>query len=145
MSARKGLYTKVEVDNESSVLTDISAQVTETDGIPLEYDEIEVGGFGTAVKSYATGRADTPVTLKGAWSATIHSMFKTAVGVDTTTKTVAVSYGNNAAPTTGDPKISGEYVVSSYKVTASLDGKQEFEVKMVLGAGQSLPAWGTVA
>lgn len=144
MAARKGLYTKIEVDNAAGSLTDISAQVMETDGIPLEYDTIEVGGFGTAVKSYITGRADAPVTLKGAWTSTIHDMFKNAVGVDTTTKTVVISYGNNAAPTTGDPKISGEFVVSSYSVKAGLDGKQEFEVKMVIGAGQALPAWGTV-
>lgn len=144
MAARKGLYTKIEVDNASAVLTDISAQVTETDGIPLEYDEIEVGGFGTAVKSYIAGRAEAGVTIKGAWTSTIHDMFKSAVGVDTSTKTVQFSYGNNAAPTTGDPKISGEFVVTAYKVMASLDGKQEFEVTFAIGAGQALPAWSTI-
>lgn len=144
MAARKGLYVGVWVDNESGTLTDISQQVTETDGIPLEYDQIEVGGFGVAVKSYVAGRADAPVTLKGSWTSTIHNMFKNAVGVDTSTKTVEFRYGNNAAPTTGDPKITGEYVVSAYKVMASLDGKQEFEVTLAIGAGQSLPAWGTV-
>lgn len=145
MTARKGLYTEVWADNESGVLTDISVQVTETDGIPLEYDQIEVGGFGEPVKQYVAGRADAPTTLKGSWNATIHNMFKDAVGDDTTTKTVEFRYGNNAAPTTGDPKISGEYVVSSYKVMASLDGKQEFEVGLVIGAGSSLPAWGEVS
>lgn len=144
MAARKGLYVGVWCDNESGTLTDISAQVTETDGIPLEYDQIEVGGFGNAVKQYVAGRADAPTTLKGSWSSTIHNMFKDAVGVDTSTKTVEFRYGNNAAPTTGDPKITGEYVVSAYKVMAGLDGKQEFEVSLVIGAGSSLPAWGTV-
>lgn len=144
MSARKGLYTGVWIDNASSVLTDISAQVTETDGIPTEYDQIEVGGFGTAVKSYVSGRADVPVSLKGSWSATLHTMFKDAAGDDTDVRTVEFRYGNNAAPTTGDPKISGEYVVTAYKVMASLDGKQEFEVTLALAADQPLPAWGTV-
>jgi len=144
MTARKGLYVGVWVDNESGTLTDISAQVTETDGIPLEYDQIEVGGFGTSVKSYVSGRADAKTTLKGSWSSVIHNMFKSAVGVDTTTKTVEFRYGNNAAPTTGDPKISGEFIVTAYKVMAGLDGKQEFEVTLAIGAGQALPAWGTV-
>ncbi len=145
MTARKGLYVGVWVDNESGTLTDISTQVTETDGIPLEYDQIEVGGFGEAVKQYVAGRADAPVTLKGSWSSTIHNMFKDSVGDDTSTKSVEFRFGDNAAPTTGDPKISGEYVVSAYKVTAALDGKQEFEVTLVIGAGSSLPTWGTVS
>jgi len=145
MSARKGLFTEVHVDNESSVLTDISAQVTETEGIPLTYDEIEVGGFGNQVKSYVSGRADAPVTLKGSFSSTIHNMFKAAVGDDTDVRTVEVHYGDNAAPTTGDPKISGEFVVTAYKVMSGLDGKQEFEVKLAIAAGESLPAWGTVS
>jgi hypothetical protein len=145
MSARKGLFTKVIVDNESLVATDISAQITETEGIPLQFDEIEVGGFNNQVKSYVSGRADAPVTLKGSWSATIHNMFKNAVGDDTHVKTVEFQYGNNAAPTSGDPKISGEYVTSAYKVTSELDGKQMFEVKLAIAAGQSLPAYGTVA
>jgi predicted secreted protein len=58
---------------------------------------------------------------------------------------VEFRYGNNAAPTSGDPKITGEFVVSSYKVMAALDGKMEFEVTLVIGAGSSLPTWGTVS
>jgi hypothetical protein len=144
MSARKGLYTKILVDDSSGSPTDISEQVTETEGIPLAYDEIEVGGFSNAVKSYVSGRADGPVTLKGSLSATVHAIFTSWVGDDTDVRTVEFRYGNNAAPTTGDPQIDGEYICTSYKVTSELDGKQMFEAKLAVAAGQSLPAWGTV-
>lgn len=144
MSARKGLYTKILVDDSGGSPTDISEQVTETEGIPLEYEEIEVGGFGNSVKSYVSGRADAPVTLKGSLSAAVHTLFSGWVGDDTDVRTVNVQYGNNAAPTTGDPQIDGEYICTSYKVSSELDGKQMFEAKLAVGAGQALPAWGTV-
>lgn len=145
MSARKGLFTKVLVDDSGGSPTDVSAQITETEGIPLAYDEIEVGGFNSQVKSYVSGRADAPTTLKGALSAALHTIFTSWVGDDTDVRTVEFQYGNNAAPTTGDPKISGEYICTAYKVTAELDGKQGFEAKLAIAAGQALPAYGTVS
>ena len=92
-----------------------------------------------------SGRADAPTTLKGSFSAALHTIFTSWMGDDTDVRTVEFRYGNNAAPTTGDPKIAGEYICTAYKVTAELDGKQAFEAKLSIAAGQSPPAYGTVA
>jgi len=145
MSARKGLYTKILIDDAGGTPTDVSAQVTNTEGIPLTYDEIEVGGFGSTVKSYVAGRADVPVTLEGSVSSALHTIFTGWVGDDTDSRTVTFQYGNNAAATTGDPEIEGEYVCTAYNVRSELDGKQMFSAKLALAAGESIPAWGTVA
>lgn len=144
MAARKGRFTVIELDNSGGTPVDISANITATDGIPLTYDEIEVGGFGSAAKSYISGRADVPVTLEGSMDATLHALFATWVGVDTSTRTLTFKYGNNATPTTGDPKISGEYVCTEYSVKSELDGMQMFTAKLALGSGQAIPAWSTI-
>jgi len=143
MSARKGLYTKILIDDAGGTPTDVSAQITAADGIPLTYDEIEVGGFGSTVKSYVAGRADVPVTIEGSVSAALHVILSGWVGDDTDVRTVTFQYGNNAAPTTGDPEIEGEYVCTAYNFRSELDGKQMFTAKLALGAGQSIPAWGS--
>ena len=145
MAARKGRFTTIYVDNATGTPTDISSNVITTEGIPLTYDEIEVGGFGAAAKSYISGRADVPITLEGQFDATVHALFKDWVGDDTDVRTVTFQYGNNAAATTGDPEIEGEYICSEYSVSSELDGMQMFRLKLALGSGQSIPAYGTVA
>jgi hypothetical protein len=144
MAANKGRFTKILVDDSGGTPTDISADVVETEGIPLTYDEIETGGFGSAAKSYISGRADTPVTLTGNFNSTTHAIFESWVGDDTDVRTVEFQYGQNAAPTTGDPQIDGEFICSEYRVNTNLDGVQQFTAKLALASGSAIPAWGTV-
>lgn len=144
---QRGKHTIIFFDNSSGTPVNISGEVLEGANIPLTYDEIEQSGYGED-KNYLKGQGDAPVTLKIKFNDTTHPIFTHAstgaLGSDTA-RTLTVQYGDNAAPTTGDPEIEGEYIVTSVEIENAKDGMRMMNVKFAVGPGAALPAYGTVA
>jgi hypothetical protein len=61
-----------------------------------------------------------------------------------TARTLEIQYGNNTTPTTGDPKISGEFICTGIDFENAKDGVRMMNVKLRVPVGQALPVWGTV-
>lgn len=144
--SQRGKHTIVKFDNSGGTLTDISQYVTEGANVPLNYDELEASGYGSD-KAYIKGQADTEVTLKIRFNSTTSAIFthaSTGALTSDTARTLEIQYGNQAAPTTGDPKISGEFLVTSIDLENAKDGVRMMNVKMRIAVGQSMPAWSTV-
>src|SRR5690606_6768475 len=80
----------------------------------LTNDQHDVTGFGDGVHKFINGQAQAPVTIRGFLTTTadigthpvINGAFQTGSQV-----TLRVAVGNNAAPTSGDPEYSGEFIV----------------------------------
>jgi len=146
--ARIGKWTTVNIDDSTPTARDLTNDITEIDGLPTTYDEIEASGFGQD-HGYVVGQGDSGFTITGKLTTTAltgtHTVLSGIVGDMSQTYTVTVAYGNNAAPTTGDPEFEGEFYCSSYAPGTAKDGLQTFTAKFVVAQGQALPAWGTVA
>jgi hypothetical protein len=146
--ARIGKWVKIYLDDNTGtpVARDITADVTEIDGLPLTYDELEASGYGMD-KRYLVGQGDCSVTLTCNLTTTAsvgtHTVGAAIVAQCATTKTLTVQLGNNAAPTTGDPEYEGEFYCSEYTVKPPKDGLQQCIIKLV--PASTLPAWGTVS
>jgi len=54
-----------------------------------------------------------------------------------------VAIGNNTAPTTGDPKFEGEYLISGYRPVMATGSAVTFEAVLVPANGTA-PVWGTL-
>ena len=108
-------------------------------------DEVDMTGVSTAIRNFYGGHANAPISARfhmndlattGAF--TVLSGMYGAVG------TLTIEYGSNgAAPSTGDPKWEGEYVLLGLP-TAPDGGKMVLEATFQPGSATS-PAWGTVA
>jgi hypothetical protein len=141
----RGKHTKVEFDSSAGALTDITTQTMESDGIPLSYDEIEDSAYGQD-HSTMKGQGDSGPKLKIKFNDTTHALFtheSTGALKSDTARTLQISYGENAAPTTGDLKISGEFVVTGVEFETAKDGERLMNVSLKLSGGV-MPAFGTV-
>ena len=112
----------------------------------LTSDQHDVTGFGDAVHRFINGQLNAPVTLRGYVTTTAntgtHTVIKDALAAGSQV-TLEVQVGNNAAPTGGDPKYSGEFYVRSYVPEIRTGGAVMFTATLQPATGTA-PAWGTV-
>jgi hypothetical protein len=147
MSKRIGKFVTVSIDDSGGTARAVTNDITSVGGIETTYDEGEVGGYSQD-KFYLALRADAPLTIEGLFNPTAttgsHTVLNSIVGVNTSTFTVTIAIGDNAAPTTGDPEWEGEYRCMSYTPTFDLNAPATFTATL-MPASSTLPAWGTVA
>lgn len=143
---RIGKWVKVFIDNSVGAAQEITNDVVNIPGLPLNYTEVEVSGYGQD-KNYLAGQGDAPIEIDMLFTTTAtvgtHTIFKDLVGTNFAV-TLDVRYGNNAVATTGDPKFLGEFIVTKYDVTAAKDGAMTSKASLRVAEGNALPSWTTV-
>jgi hypothetical protein len=108
------------------------------------FTQHDVTGFGDAAQHFINGQLQSPVTIKGfvtTGATGTHTVLNTKFSTGDDFPLV-VEVGQNAAPTTGDPKFSGTYIVESYKPTLDKGSAVTFEATLKPFSGT--PAWGTI-
>lgn len=144
--ALAGDHVIVKLDDSGGTLRQFaSGDITSVD-LGQTYDQHDVTGFGDAVHRVINGQLQAPVTLKGFLTTTAntgtHTVIKGAFAAGTQV-TLEVQVGQNAPPTTGDPKYSGEFFVESYKPMMETGGAVKFEATLKPATGTA-PLWATV-
>ncbi len=141
----RGKHTVIKVDDNGGSLTDLSEHIVEFSGLPQTYDEIEDSGYGQD-HSTLKGQGDSTVTIKFKFNDTVHAIVTHpttgAINSDTA-RTIQAEYGENAAPTTGDLKISGEYNLVSAEIETAKGDQRLLNTTWRLQGGV-MPAYGTV-
>lgn len=144
---RIGKFVAVLIDDTGASARTITNEVIAINGLPITRGEIEVGGYGQDM-NYLLGRGDSSITLTMLFTDTAttgtHTIFSAHAAAPNTGGTVDIRIGANAAPTTGDPKFTGEFVFNNYTVIPDLNGSVTSTVVCRPKEGQALPAWGTV-
>lgn len=147
MTALAGDHIQVSMDDASGTLrTFQDGDITMVD-LGLTYKQHDVTGFGDAAQQFINGQMQAPVTIKGFVTTTadvgthtvIHSAFQSGTQV-----TLEVQVGQNAAPASGDPQYSGEFIVESYKPSIENGSPVTFEALLKPADGNA-PTWGTVS
>lgn len=114
--------------------------------VPLTNDQHDVTGFGDAAHKFINGQINAPVTIRGFLTPTAnvgtHTVIKGAYQAQSQV-TLEVQVGNNATPTTGDPKYSGEFYVESYKPMIETGKAIQFVATLKPAIGTA-PSWGVV-
>jgi hypothetical protein len=144
--ALAGDHVVVKLDDSGGTLrTFANGDITSVD-VPLTNDQHDVTGFGDAAHKFINGQLQAPVTIKGFLTTTAntgtHTVIKGAHAAGSQVS-LEVQVGNNAAPTTGDPKYTGEFYVESYKPTIENGKAVMFEATLKPATGTA-PAWGVV-
>ena len=142
MAKVAGDHCTVSVDNSSGTATDISDDVTSVE-IPDTFDMHDVAGM-EAVHHFVPGQEVQEITLNGNFNAASnqsHAVLSGIVG-KTDGSTVTIAIGANAAPTTGDPEFSGEFVCDNYQVTIPNSGPATWTAHFSK-YGSTAAAWGT--
>jgi hypothetical protein len=144
--ALAGDHIVVRLDDSSGTLrTFANGDILSVD-LPLTNDQHDVTGFGDAVHNFINGQLQAPVTIKGFVTTTAltgtHTVLRGAHAAGTQV-TLEVQVGNNAAPITGDPKYSGEFVIESYTPMIETGKAVMFTARLKPATGTA-PLWGTV-
>lgn len=145
-------YMTITLDDSAGTPRNITNSVTSIGGIGLAFDQVDVTTLADAVKQYLAGRGDAAISLSGQFNNTpvaaapnesgAHPVLSSLNGANTAA-TLTIAFGVRAAPTTGDPKFSGEFTCLSYTLSGDLQNLTwTAELKPAFGAAQ--PAWGTV-
>jgi hypothetical protein len=142
-----GDHVRVKMDDSGGTLRTFDDGDISSVDLGLTNDQHDVTGFGDAAHNFVNGQLQAPVTLKGFLTTTAnvgtHTVIQGAFAAGSTV-TLEVEVGQNAAPTSGDPKYSGEFVVQSYKPVIETGGAVTFEAMLQPATGTA-PVWGTVS
>ena len=145
--ALAGDHVQVQMDDSGGTLRTFDDGDIVSVDVPLTNDQHDVTGFGDDVHRFINGQANAPVTIRGYLTTTAlvgtHTVIKGAyqAGAQVTLK---VAVGDNAAPASGDPQYSGEFLVESYRPMLETGKAVQFVATLKPATGTT-PAWGTVA
>jgi len=145
--ALAGDHVVVKMDDSGGTLrTFANGDITSVD-VPLTNDQHDVTGFGDPAHHVINGQLQAPVTLKGYVTTTAntgtHPVIKGAHAAGSQV-TLQVAVGNNAAPQSGDPEYSGEFLVENYKIMLETGKAVMFEASLKPAIGTA-PSWGVMA
>lgn len=123
---------------------DISTDVTNVGSVGATYEESDTTGYSDGRKNVTLGHPEDVLEMSGHFSNTAttgsHTVLAPLNGVETGV-TVNIDIGIRAAPTTGDPRWSQTYIVSSYQVNGS---DATFSCRLVPpSSATTLAAWTT--
>ena len=107
-------------------------------------DQVEMTGVSNTIRNYLRGHGSAPITGRFIMNDTATTGAFTVLNA-ATGATLTLQWGSNsAAPTTGDPEWEGNYTHFGFQIVFD-NGKAVMEVTFQPTAGQTAPAWGTVA
>lgn len=115
--ALAGDHVVVKLDDSGGTLRQFANGDIISVDLPMSYDQHDVTGFGNTAHNFINGQLRAPVTIKGFITTTAltgtHTVIKGAHAAGSQVS-LEVQVGNNATPTTGDPKYTGEFYIESY-------------------------------
>lgn len=144
--ALAGDHIVVKLDDSGGTLRTFANGDIRSVDLGLTFDQHDVTGFGDVVHKFINGQINAPVTIQGYMTATASTGTHTVINgafVAGTQVSLEVQVGQNATPTTGDPKFTGEFYIESYKPMMATGGAIMFTATLKPATGTS-PAWGVV-
>jgi len=110
-----GKSAAFKLDNSSGSLVDYSAYLEEV-SMPRSIETAETTTFGSSAKSYITGFSDATISISGKFDSAADATLAAVLGQ---AATLSFEYGP-AGSTAGLIKYSGECIMTSYEIGASV-------------------------
>jgi hypothetical protein len=141
--ALAGDHVRVKLEDSGGTLQLLDSGDVISVDLGLAYDQHDVTSFGDPVYQMINGLVQAPVTLRGYLTTTpatgTHTVIRGAYMAGTPVS-LEVQVGNNAPPTGGDPKFTGEFYIDSYRPVIET-GKAVMFMATLKPAVGALPLW----
>ena len=108
-----------KIDDSGGTLRDISDVLTDV-AISRTADVAEVSAFSNSSKAYVAGLKDATITVSGSFDATVDGYLSGILGVEGSFEFYPIG------TTGGNPKSSGECIMTSYDRTPDVGGAVSF-------------------
>jgi predicted secreted protein len=132
---RHGKNTVFKIDNAAGTLVDISTSCDNV-SFPRTIDTGDTSAFGTSAKTYVVGLSDSKISVSGKFDATTDAQIAAVIAaIDAGTLASATFEYGPEGSTTGRVKYTGECLVTSYEISASVSDMVPFSLELqVTGA-----------
>jgi hypothetical protein len=114
-----GKNAAFKIDDSGGTLRDISDVLTDV-SISRTADVAEVSAFSNSSKAYVAGLKDATLTISGSFDATVDGYLSGILGVEGSFEFYPIG------TTGGNPKASGEAIMTSYDRTPDIGGAVTF-------------------
>ena len=114
-----GKSAAFKIDDSGGTLRDISNVLTDV-AVSRTADVAEVSAFSNSSKAYVAGLVDATITISGSFDATVDGYLKGILGAEGSFEFYPIG------TTGGNPKASGECIMTSYDRTPDVGGAVNF-------------------
>ena len=114
-----GKNAAFKIDDSGGTLRDISNVLTDV-AVSRTADVAEVSAFSNSSKAYVAGLKDATITISGSFDATVDGYLKGILGAEGSFEFYPIG------TTGGNPKASGECIMTSYDRTPDVGGAVTF-------------------
>ena len=114
-----GKSAAFKIDDSGGTLRDISNVLTDV-AVSRSADVAEVSAFSNSSKAYVAGLKDATITISGSFDATVDGYLSGILGVEGSFEFYPIG------TTGGNPKASGECIMTSYDRTPDVGGAVSF-------------------
>ena len=114
-----GKNAAFKIDDSGGTLRDISDVLTDV-SISRTADVAEVSAFSNSSKAFVAGLKDATLTISGSFDATVDGYLSGILGAEGTFEFYPIG------TTGGNPKVSGECIMTSYDRTPDVGGSVSF-------------------
>ena len=114
-----GKSAAFKIDDSGGTLRDISNVLTDV-AVSRTADVAEVSAFSNSSKAYVAGLKDATITISGSFDATVDGYLKGILGASGSFEFYPIG------TTGGNPKASGECIMTSYDRTPDVGGAVTF-------------------
>ena len=114
-----GKNAAFKIDDSGGTLRDISNVLTDV-AVSRTADVAEVSAFSNSSKAYVAGLKDATITISGSFDATVDGYLKGILGAEGSFEFFPIG------TTGGNPKASGECIMTSYDRTPDVGGAVTF-------------------
>jgi hypothetical protein len=114
-----GKSAAFKIDDSGGTLRDISNVLTDV-AVSRTADVAEVSAFSNSSKAYVAGLVDATITISGSFDATVDGYLKGILGAEGSFEFYPIGTSS------GNPKASGECIMTSYDRTPDVGGAVSF-------------------
>ena len=114
-----GKNAAFKIDDSGGTLRDITDVLTDV-AVSRTADVAEVSAFSNSSKAYVAGLKDATITISGSFDATVDGYLKGILGAEGSFEFYPIG------TTGGNPKASGECIMTSYDRTPDVGGAVNF-------------------
>lgn len=125
-----------KLDDSGGTLRDLSSYLEDI-SFPRSIDTAETSTFGSSAKSYIVGLTDATISLSGKFDATADGYLAGVVGQ---AATLSFEYGP-AGSTGGNVKYTGECILTSYEVGATVGDAVTASVELQVTGAITRTTW----
>lgn len=140
MSFKHGKNTSFSITDSGDTLRDIS-DVLDDGSSSQSRDTAEVTAFGDGDRAYIAGLRDGTISVSGHFTNDADTVHKVLTGLLQQDEATAFEFGPQGS-TTGDPKASGDCLLTDYEVSSPVAGKVSVSATFQVSGGVT---WGTFA